>query len=92
MFQAKFSLLLLVNCVLKSNDRFGTDRDLPERLEAACGRRPRRPQVCRPLLEVNLLTDFEILNEKVFIDQMQTGTSRIVCEMERCPKPEETSN
>ena len=23
--------------------------DLPEKLEAACGRRPQRPQVCRPL-------------------------------------------
>ena len=24
--------------------------DLPERLEATCGRRPRRPRVCRPLV------------------------------------------
>ena len=40
---------------------------------------------------MNLLTDFEILKEKVFIHQMQTGTFRTLCEMEQCPKPEETS-
>ena len=42
-------------------------------------------------LEVNLLTNFKIFEEKAFIHQMQTGTFRTVSEMKRCPKPEETS-